>query len=985
MKSRMKKTLGFLTVLCLAAGILPLSAVPAFADTAAGTGKAMQQISADNSSGGIADGDHIYLGTKDETNYTWTDASPYWRVLDADKMNTGGAGMFVMSESLIGNNPGGIYGNIYFNQDDTKGIAWQGSDARSWCGGFLTHVFSKEEQAAIASADKDDAAYQYHDNEFGASSGILHGDRVFFLSAEEADSTAYGFADNASRNANYVSGAGYWWLRSPYAGSTGSAGFVLPDGGIAYYYVGGVNAARPALNIKLSSVLFTSAAEGGKSSGAVGADSLTSVSDYSGSDWKLTLSDSARSEFTASFDSMSGDVATIKYSGAKAGTNEYISAVIINSSGEITYYGNLALAEAGDDKTVTVDLAGKYNDRDTLYVFNEQTNGDKKTDYSSKLKKIEIPAETLDIEITGNSGSISYSAAEQSVSGFTVKYKIGEGSWTETTPADVSVALKTGVLAESKGTNADSYSMGLSETSFDINPGSYTLGKVTVTDGVLTIGKAALTITAADQEYVYDGKIHGEGDTVYEDPAQIAEKVTVGTLQGNDYLYSVVLDGQGQEAGEYDIVPSGAAIYRDGNVVTDNYEINYVNGILKITAPAASYTVSFSANGGSGTMDEVKNISGNYELPKCLFKAPEGKTFDCWLVDGSEYAEGDTITVESDITVTAQWKEVPPAHVHNLSLVAAEEATCTETGNTAYYTCDGCDLWFEDATGLVEITDKSAVIVKALGHEWDKGKVTKEPTETEDGIRTYTCLHDSSHTKEEIIPATGHEHSLTKVDAVKATCTEAGNTAYYICDSCGLWFKDADGKMQITDKSSVAVKALGHKWDSGVVTKEATYTAEGIRTFTCLNDSSHTKTEPIPKKERQSSGSSDSDSSSPVVRGAWDQDTSGWHYRENGTLVSNAWRFLSYNGRNYWYYFGENGIMQTGWLDWKGNRYYLYPVSDGWMGRMLTGWQLIDGKWYYFETAAGSTQGRMYRSERTLDGSEIDLPPFLQRNEEITR
>jgi len=85
-------------------------------------------------------------------------------------------------------------------------------------------------------------------------------------------------------------------------------------------------------------------------------------------------------------------------------------------------------------------------------------------------------------------------------------------------------------------------------------------------------------------------------------------------------------------------------------------------------------------------------------------------------------------------------------------------------------------------------------------------------------------------------------------------------------------------------------------------------------------------------------------------------------------MVSSAWRFLSYNGLNYWYYFGENGIMQTGWLDWKGNRYYLYPVSDGWKGRMFNGWHLIDGKWYYFETAAGSTQGRMYRSERTPDG-----------------
>ena len=48
--------------------------------------------------------------------------------------------------------------------------------------------------------------------------------------------------------------------------------------------------------------------------------------------------------------------------------------------------------------------------------------------------------------------------------------------------------------------------------------------------------------------------------------------------------------------------------------------------------------------------------------------------------------------------------------------------------------------------------------------------------------------------------------------------------------------------------------------------------------------------------------------------------------------------------------------MQTGWLELNGERYYLYPISDGWKGRMLTGWQQIEGKWYYFETAAGSKQ-----------------------------
>ena len=59
-------------------------------------------------------------------------------------------------------------------------------------------------------------------------------------------------------------------------------------------------------------------------------------------------------------------------------------------------------------------------------------------------------------------------------------------------------------------------------------------------------------------------------------------------------------------------------------------------------------------------------------------------------------------------------KTVP--HMHNLTLVPAKTPTCTEKGNTAYYTCDGCDKWFEDATGASEITDKTSVILAATGH-----------------------------------------------------------------------------------------------------------------------------------------------------------------------------------------------------------------------------------------------------------------------------
>lgn len=83
-------------------------------------------------------------------------------------------------------------------------------------------------------------------------------------------------------------------------------------------------------------------------------------------------------------------------------------------------------------------------------------------------------------------------------------------------------------------------------------------------------------------------------------------------------------------------------------------------------------------------------------------------------------------------------KTVP--HTHNLKLVSANAATCTKNGNKAYYTCDGCDMWFEDANGSIEITDKTAVIIPATGHapseswKFDKADHWKDCTNAGCGV-----------------------------------------------------------------------------------------------------------------------------------------------------------------------------------------------------------------------------------------------------------
>ena len=80
---------------------------------------------------------------------------------------------------------------------------------------------------------------------------------------------------------------------------------------------------------------------------------------------------------------------------------------------------------------------------------------------------------------------------------------------------------------------------------------------------------------------------------------------------------------------------------------------------IRDTDPATTYTVSFDANGGTGTMADVTGISGEYTLPANGFTAPDGKQFKAWSVGGNEKAVGDKITVTADTTVTAVWENIP--------------------------------------------------------------------------------------------------------------------------------------------------------------------------------------------------------------------------------------------------------------------------------------------------------------------------------------
>ena len=411
MRNSVKRWIGALLAACLVMALLPTAAL------ATDTGKAIQRVSndsADNIDGGQAD--NVYFGKYFQSNDSTNDPIK-WRVLS----NTGGK-LFLLSDQNL---------EVFQYHTEREYVTWETSTIRSWLNGygasanaggsngtdytgdnFLNAAFSAGEQRAIATTtvvndDNKDDNYST-DGEGGNNTN----DRIFLLSIDEALDLRYfpkGSNNRYATNTPYVADGGRlgtymngeedgyldnWWLRSP-GQSNQFAAFIEEDGGDVFdgdLVNDSSSAVRPAFNLDLSSVLFTSAATDGKS--ASGMDNgLATVEAYPGNEWKLTLLDSDHNSFSVSNASLhSGGTINFSYSGAQTGTNEYISA-IIEDNGAITYYGRILQLDgttngASGKANLSLPSGVALSDTTELYVFNEQYNGDKLTDYASELKNI---------------------------------------------------------------------------------------------------------------------------------------------------------------------------------------------------------------------------------------------------------------------------------------------------------------------------------------------------------------------------------------------------------------------------------------------------------------------------------------------------------------------------------------------------------------------------------------------------------------------
>ena len=348
-----------------------------FAEGETATGSAAIQLGTDALSKNVntATAPTVYFGQDHENN------PGAWRVIGYD--GNGVAAAAGKTTLLAANNMGlSKFGasNAYADSELKEAI-----DA-------LAAKLTTEENAAVKKRTLESGSYDRANTDCVAGSAVSNA--VFWpLSTAEAYAVNQDLRVVDSEHPKWASN--FWWLRSPGAkdldvASVDGYGTIDRDG-IDISNIWGV---RPAFNLNSSSVLFASAAVGGKPDGG-----LQPVSpNYTGNEWKLTLYDSKRNDFSRTTWEVSastkGGTVEISYTDAKTGANEYISALIFDDVGNVIYYGrsNASLTEKDGTAQLTIP-AGFAEGTYTLKVFNEQYNGDRKTDLASGFADVTLTVE----------------------------------------------------------------------------------------------------------------------------------------------------------------------------------------------------------------------------------------------------------------------------------------------------------------------------------------------------------------------------------------------------------------------------------------------------------------------------------------------------------------------------------------------------------------------------------------------------------------
>ena len=374
-----KRILSILLTLCMTLCLTPISV---FAEEVGTEGSAAIQLGADalsvlSKNVNTATAPTVYFGQNHENN------PAAWRVIgyDGSGVTSSKGDITLLAAGAMGVIP---FVDTILNNEYAPSNLKTAIDA-------LAEKLTTEENAAVKKRTLTSGSYDGENTDCVAGGQVDNA--VFWpLSAKEAIAVNNDLRALNPAHPNWVDSG--WWLRSP--GSDKYRLAVVRSKGSVQYSGFSVlifnnhRTVRPAFNLNLNSVLFASAAVGGKPDGG-----LTPIPEYSGNEWKLTLLDSRRNfavtEKTVS--AVPDDTVTLNYKGATTGKNEYISVILADNNGA-QYYGRVAQPTAKSGMVeikIPSDIApGDY----TMKVFSEQYNGDCKTDLASAFADVTLTVES---------------------------------------------------------------------------------------------------------------------------------------------------------------------------------------------------------------------------------------------------------------------------------------------------------------------------------------------------------------------------------------------------------------------------------------------------------------------------------------------------------------------------------------------------------------------------------------------------------------
>ena len=371
-----KRILSILLTLCMMLCLTPISV---FAEEVGAEGSAAIQLGTEvlNKNVNTATAPTVYFGQNHENN------PAAWRVIgyDGNGVTSSQGDITLLAAGAMGVIP---FVDTILNNEYAPSNLKTAIDA-------LAEKLTTEENAAVKKRALTSGSYDGENTDCVAGGQVDNA--VFWpLSAKEAIAVNNDLRALEPAHPNWVTTA--WWLRSP-GSKTFYVAIVSSDGSVQYSGASvrkqnNHRTVRPAFNLNLNSVLFASAAVGGKPDGG-----LTPIPEYIGNEWKLTLLDSRRN-FAVTKKAVSAapdDTVTLNYSGATTGINEYISVILADNNGA-QYYGRVAqpTAESGTvEIKIPSDIApGDY----TMKVFSEQYNGDCKTDLASAFADVTLTVES---------------------------------------------------------------------------------------------------------------------------------------------------------------------------------------------------------------------------------------------------------------------------------------------------------------------------------------------------------------------------------------------------------------------------------------------------------------------------------------------------------------------------------------------------------------------------------------------------------------